>query len=249
MSIGVVGFLRALHWCPAIARYAIGWPWPQAQIAGDLALNHLGCRRLCGHGRDRVLNPDRARQDHPGNLLYGRRTSAQRARAYGLVFAHYDLRLALVVAVHRLSLGCCAMRLRRACCSCFGELASASRGRCPWHWWPGRFAGRAGEQRRGRSGSRAAGLPGQAGCRATGFSASDREPAEPDGVIVAFHDPDAVLYFAQRPAALVEAHAVSSTAAGPCPALSRCQIMFGQVCRHPTRLAAPLRIRTARRHV
>ena len=68
MSIGVVGFLA-----PYLGRSALRPLRDRLAVAAGadrrhFALDHVGCRRLRGHGRDR-LQQDRNRQDHPRRLL------------------------------------------------------------------------------------------------------------------------------------------------------------------------------------
>lgn len=80
ISIGALSFAAPYAGVLLIAHYIVGWPWPQAQIAGI----SMSTTSVAGHGRGRDrLQPHRNRQSDPRRL--------GTVLALGLVFAHYDL--------------------------------------------------------------------------------------------------------------------------------------------------------------
>jgi len=48
VTIGLVGFFAPYIGCLLLARYGLGWPWPQAQIGGALQCPRLGRLVLAG---------------------------------------------------------------------------------------------------------------------------------------------------------------------------------------------------------
>jgi Kef-type K+ transport system membrane component KefB len=95
MSIGVVGFLAPYIGVLLLARYAIGWPWPQAQIAG-ISLSTTSVAVVYA-----VMVETGFNQTELGKIILAACfvNDLGTVLALGLVFAHYDLWLALFVAV------------------------------------------------------------------------------------------------------------------------------------------------------
>lgn len=90
MSIGIVGFFAPYLGVLAFARYALDWPWPQAQIAG-IALSTTSVAVVYAVMVETGFN----RTEIGKIILAGCFVNdLGTVLALGLVFSHYDLRLA-----------------------------------------------------------------------------------------------------------------------------------------------------------
>jgi Kef-type K+ transport system membrane component KefB len=100
MSIGVVGFLAPYIGVLLFARYAVGWPWPQAQIAG-ISLSTTSVAVVYA-----VMVETGFNQTELGKIILAACfvNDLGTVLALGLVFAHYDLLLVLFVAVTLIAL-------------------------------------------------------------------------------------------------------------------------------------------------
>ena len=95
MSIGVVGFLAPYIGVLLIARYGVGWPWPQAQIAG-IALSTTSVAVVYA-----VMVETGFNRTEIGKVILAACfvNDLGTVLALGLVFARYNLLLALFVGV------------------------------------------------------------------------------------------------------------------------------------------------------
>ncbi len=100
MSIGVVGFLAPYIGVLLFARYVVGWPWPQAQIAG-ISLSTTSVAVVYA-----VMVETGFNQTELGKIILAACfvNDLGTVLALGLVFAHYDLWLALFVVVTLIAL-------------------------------------------------------------------------------------------------------------------------------------------------
>ena len=100
MSIGVVGFLAPYIGVLLFARYVVGWPWPQAQIAG-ISLSTTSVAVVYA-----VMVETGFNQTELGKIILAACfvNDLGTVLALGLVFAHYDLWLALFIAVTLIAL-------------------------------------------------------------------------------------------------------------------------------------------------
>ena len=100
MSIGVVGFLAPYIGVLLFARYVIGWPWPQAQIAG-ISLSTTSVAVVYA-----VMVETGFSQTELGKVILAACfvNDLGTVLALGLVFAHYDLSLVLFVVVTLIAL-------------------------------------------------------------------------------------------------------------------------------------------------
>ena len=102
MSIGAISFTAPYVGVLLFARYLVGWPWPQAHVAGISMSTTSVAVSLHAVMVETGFQPDRTGQ---GRLAACFVTgSRHRAIALGLVFAHYDLWLALFIVVTILAL-------------------------------------------------------------------------------------------------------------------------------------------------
>lgn len=95
MSIGVVGFLAPYIGVLLFARYVVGWPWPEAQIAG-ISLSTTSVAVVYA-----VMVETGFNQTELGKIILAACfvNDLGTVLALGLVFAHYDLWLALFAIV------------------------------------------------------------------------------------------------------------------------------------------------------
>jgi Kef-type K+ transport system membrane component KefB len=95
MTIGVVGFAAPYIGVLLFARYAVGWPWPQAQIAG-ISLSTTSVAVVYA-----VMVETGFNRTELGKIILAACfvNDLGTVLALGLVFAHYDLWLALFVGV------------------------------------------------------------------------------------------------------------------------------------------------------
>ncbi len=95
MSIGVMGFFAPYLGVLAYAHWGIGWPWPQAQIAG-ISLSTTSVAVVYA-----VMIETGFNQSELGKLILAACfiNDLGTVLALGIVFAHYDLRLLLFGAV------------------------------------------------------------------------------------------------------------------------------------------------------
>ena len=95
MSIGVVGFFAPYAGVLAYAHYAIGWPWPQAQIAG-IALSTTSVAVVYA-----VMIETGFNKTELGKIILAACfiNDLGTVLALGIVFAHYDLWMLLFGAV------------------------------------------------------------------------------------------------------------------------------------------------------
>src|SRR5271166_5850830 len=100
MSIGVVGFAAPYVGVLLFARYVVGWPWPEAQIAG-ISLSTTSVAVVYA-----VMVETGFNQTELGKIILAACfvNDLGTVLALGLVFAHYDLWLALFVAVTLIAL-------------------------------------------------------------------------------------------------------------------------------------------------
>jgi Kef-type K+ transport system membrane component KefB len=95
MSIGVMGFFAPYLGVLAYAHWGIGWPWPQAQIAG-ISLSTTSVAVVYA-----VMIETGFNQSELGKLILAACfiNDLGTVLALGIVFAHYDLRLLLFGAI------------------------------------------------------------------------------------------------------------------------------------------------------
>lgn len=95
MSIGVVGFVAPYVGVLLFAQYVVGWPWPEAQIAG-ISLSTTSVAVVYA-----VMVETGFNQTELGKVILAACfvNDLGTVLALGLVFAHYDLWLALFVVV------------------------------------------------------------------------------------------------------------------------------------------------------
>src|SRR5579864_1356460 len=95
MSIGVMGFFAPYIGCFLLARYGLGWGWPQAQIAG-IALSTTSVAVVYAVMVETGLN-----KTEIGKVILAACfiNDLGTVLALGLVFANYNLWLALFVVV------------------------------------------------------------------------------------------------------------------------------------------------------
>ena len=95
MSIGVVGFIAPYVGVLLLAHYVVGWPWPQAQIAG-ISLSTTSVAVVYA-----VMVETGSNRTELGKVILAACfvNDLGTVLALGLVFAHYDLWLALFVVV------------------------------------------------------------------------------------------------------------------------------------------------------
>ena len=95
LSIGMVGFLAPYVGVLCFARFAMGWPWPQAQIAG-ISLSTTSVAVVYA-----VMVETGFNRTELGKIILAACfiNDLGTVLALGLVFANYDLRLAGFVAV------------------------------------------------------------------------------------------------------------------------------------------------------
>ena len=100
MTIGVVGFVAPYLGVLLFARYAVGWPWPQAQIAG-IALSTTSVAVVYA-----VMVETGFNRTEIGKVILAACfvNDLGTVLALGLVFARYDLLLALFVGVTAVAL-------------------------------------------------------------------------------------------------------------------------------------------------
>jgi Kef-type K+ transport system membrane component KefB len=100
MTIGVVGFLAPYIGVLLFARYAVGWPWPQAQIAG-ISLSTTSVAVVYA-----VMIETGFNRTELGKIILAACfvNDLGTVLALGLVFAHYDLKLAAFVGTTVISL-------------------------------------------------------------------------------------------------------------------------------------------------
>lgn len=100
MSIGLVGFLAPYLGVLLFARYAVGWPWPQAQLAG-ISLSTTSVAVVYA-----VMIETGFNRTELGKIILAACFINDLATvlALGLVFANYDLKLAGFVGVTVVSL-------------------------------------------------------------------------------------------------------------------------------------------------
>ena len=100
MTIGMVGFLAPDLGVFCFARYVVGWPWDQAQIAG-IALSTTSVAVVYA-----VMIETGFNRTELGKIILAACfvNDLGTVLALGLVFAHYDMRLAGFVAVTVVSL-------------------------------------------------------------------------------------------------------------------------------------------------
>ncbi len=79
VGIGVASFLAPYLGVLAYAHYAIGWSWPEAQIAG-ISMSTTSVAVVYAVMIETGLQQDRAWQDHPCRLLHHRSRHCARAR-------------------------------------------------------------------------------------------------------------------------------------------------------------------------
>ncbi len=101
MSIGVTGFAAPYGGVLLIARYAVGWPWPQAQIAG-IALSTTSVAVVYA-----VMVETGFNRTEIGKVILAACfvNDLGTVLALGLVFANYNLWLALFAGVTIVALG------------------------------------------------------------------------------------------------------------------------------------------------
>jgi Kef-type K+ transport system membrane component KefB len=95
MTIGVMGFLAPYLGVLAYAHWGIGWPWPQAQIAG-IALSTTSVAVVYA-----VMIETGFNKSEIGKIILAACfiNDLGTVLALGIVFAHYDLRLLLFGAI------------------------------------------------------------------------------------------------------------------------------------------------------
>jgi Kef-type K+ transport system membrane component KefB len=95
MSIGIMGFFAPYLGVLAYARYGIGWPWPQAQIAG-ISLSTTSVAVVYA-----VMVETGVNKTEIGKIILAACfiNDLGTVLALGIVFAHYDARLLLFGAV------------------------------------------------------------------------------------------------------------------------------------------------------
>ena len=100
MSIGVIGFVAPYVGVLLVARYLVGWPWPQAQIAG-ISLSTTSVAVVYA-----VMVETGFNRTEIGKVILAACfvNDLGTVLALGLVFAHYDLWLALFAGVTALVL-------------------------------------------------------------------------------------------------------------------------------------------------
>jgi Kef-type K+ transport system membrane component KefB len=100
MSIGVVGFLAPYLGVLLYARYLLGWPWPQAQIAG-ISLSTTSVAVVYA-----VMVETGFNKTEIGKIILAACfvNDLGTVLALGIVFAHYDLWLALFGAATAMAL-------------------------------------------------------------------------------------------------------------------------------------------------
>jgi Kef-type K+ transport system membrane component KefB len=100
MSIGVVGFAAPYAGVLLFARYVVGWPWPEAQIAG-ISLSTTSVAVVYA-----VMVETGFNRTELGKVILAACfvNDLGTVLALGLVFAHYDLWLALFVVVTLIAL-------------------------------------------------------------------------------------------------------------------------------------------------
>ena len=100
MTIGVMGFLAPYIEILLFTRYAVGWPWPQAQIAG-IALSTTSVAVVYA-----VMVETGFNRTEIGKIILAACfvNDLGTVLALGLVFANYDLTLALFAAVTAITL-------------------------------------------------------------------------------------------------------------------------------------------------
>jgi len=89
MTIGIMGFLAPYLGVLAYAHWGIGWPWPQAQIAG-IALSTTSVAVVYA-----VMIETGFNRSEIGKIILAACfiNDLGTVLALGIVFAHYDLRL------------------------------------------------------------------------------------------------------------------------------------------------------------
>jgi len=100
MTIGIVGFIAPYLGVLAYAHYGVGWPWPQAQIAG-ISLSTTSVAVVYA-----VMVETGFNKTEIGKVILAACfvNDLGTVLALGIVFAHYDLRLVLFGAVTAASL-------------------------------------------------------------------------------------------------------------------------------------------------
>ncbi len=100
MGIGIIGFLAPYVGVFCFARYAVGWPWEQAQIAG-ISLSTTSVAVVYA-----VMIETGFNRTELGKIILAACfvNDLGTVLALGLVFAHYDMRLVGFVAVTVVSL-------------------------------------------------------------------------------------------------------------------------------------------------
>jgi Kef-type K+ transport system membrane component KefB len=100
ISIGVVGFLAPYAGILLLARFAMGWPWPQAQIAG-ISLSTTSVAVVYA-----VMVETGFNRTEIGKVILAACfvNDLGTVLALGLVFAHYDFWLALFIGVTAITL-------------------------------------------------------------------------------------------------------------------------------------------------
>src|SRR5256714_2482471 len=95
VGIGVVSFAAPYLGCMLYARYALGWPWPQAQIAG-ISLSTTSVAVVYA-----VMIETGFNKTELGKIILAACfiTDLGTVLALGIVFAHYDLTLVIFGAV------------------------------------------------------------------------------------------------------------------------------------------------------
>src|SRR5690349_24125463 len=95
VSIGLMGFFAPYFGCLLLARYGLGWPWPQAQIAG-IALSTTSVAVVYA-----VMVETGYNQTELGKIILAACfiNDIGTVLALGLVFANYNLYLLLFVVV------------------------------------------------------------------------------------------------------------------------------------------------------
>ncbi len=119
LSIGVVGFLAPYVGVLFFARYVVGWPWPQAQIAG-ISLSTTSVAVVYA-----VMVETGFNRTEIGKVILAACfvNDLGTVLALGLIFAHYNLLLALFAGVTALAL-CLLWRLAAPLLNALGERVS-----------------------------------------------------------------------------------------------------------------------------
>ena len=112
MTIGIVGFVAPYLGILAYAHFVIGWPWPQAQIAG-IALSTTSVAVVYAVMIETGFQQHGDRQDHLAACFIN---DLGTVLALGVVFARYDVWLLLFGAITAIVI-CRARALSRPGCS------------------------------------------------------------------------------------------------------------------------------------